>query len=309
MSCCPSGRPDAAPPRQATTFDTREGDTGRPDPVRFEGGRSHVGANRAEIPGDGESPMRKVRLAPFRLDPLTVTNDRFAAFVQATGHVTDAERYGWSAVFGGLMAPDRAAQMPASDQTPWWIRVDGATWQQPEGPGSDLSGREDHPVTHVGWADAQAFARWAGGRLPTEAEWEHAARDGAAPKRFPWGDAEPDEAGDLCNIWQGRFPTHNTCADGYYGTAPAQSFAPTPSGLFNMAGNVWEWTADSYQVRSLAKAAKARNLVARRQTQKVLKGGSFLCHISYCYRYRIAARSGVDADTSASNVGFRVAYD
>ncbi len=274
----------------------------------FPGGRSFVGTGAPVIRADGEGPCRAVRLTAFGIDTVAVTNERFSAFINSTGYRTDAERYGWSAVFGRLLPP---GTQPAgtSVQTPWWLKVDGAFWAHPEGPGSDLDGRWDHPVTHVSWADARAFTDWAGGRLPTEAEWEHAACAGDAPRRFPWGEEEPDDSTVFCNIWQGRFPERNTCLDGFYGTAPAESFAPNPAGLFNMAGNVWEWTADFFRVNSLNKAAAARNRTARKRRQKVLKGGSFLCHASYCYRYRIAARSGIDSDSSASNVGFRIAYD
>lgn len=276
--------------------------------AEFGGGRSFVGTDDRVIHADGEGPRRPVRLSRFRIETLAVTNTRFAAFVDATGYRTEAERFGWSAVFAGLLPPE-ARPSGASARTPWWVRVEGACWAHPEGPGTGLGDRMDHPVTHVSWADAAAFAEWMGGRLPTEAEWEHAARAGSAPRRFPWGADEPDDSTVHCNIWQGRFPEQNTCLDGYYGTAPAESFAPNPAGLYNMAGNVWEWVADTFRVKSLSRAAKERNRAARDRHQKVLKGGSFLCHASYCYRYRIAARSGVDADSSASNVGFRVAYD
>lgn len=280
-----------------------------PDRIAFAGGRSFVGTDRPVIKADGEGPKRPVRLASFAIEAETVTNTRFATFVAATGFRTEAERFGWSAVFRGLL-PDGAMPVVAARDTPWWMRIDGACWSSPEGPGSDLAGREDHPAVQISWADAAAFADWSGGRLPTEAEWEHAARSGSdADIRFPWGDAEPDDATIHCNIWQGRFPEENTLADGWYGTAPARSFDPNPSGMFNASGNVWEWTADAYSVRSVSKAAKIRNERARSGRQRVLKGGSFLCHASYCYRYRIAARSGNDADSAASNVGFRVAYD
>ena len=276
--------------------------------VEFSGGRSFVGTDDPVIRADGEGPRRVVNLTAFGIETVTVTNARFAEFITATGYRTEAERFGWSAVFSGLL-PSGSQPSGTSAETPWWVSMEGTAWAHPEGPDSGLDGRWDHPVTHVSWADARAFAEWAGGRLPTEAEWEHAARAGGETRRFPWGEQEPDDCTVLCNIWQGRFPAQNTCLDGYYGTAPAESFAPNLAGLFNMAGNVWEWTADAFRVKSLARAAATRNRTARDRLQKVLKGGSFLCHASYCYRYRIAARSGVDSDSSASNVGFRVAYD
>lgn len=277
--------------------------------IAIPGGRSIIGTDAPAIPIDGEGPERRVTLRPFALEATTVTNARFADFVAATGYVTEAERFGWSAVFRGDPDSVRAARR-AGSALPWWHRVDGVSWHAPEGPGSSIKERMDHPVVQVSWNDARAFAAWVGGRLPSEAEWEHAARGGAARRRFPWGDTEPDdEAAIFCNIWQGRFPDENTLADGYERTAPAQSFAPNPLGLYNMAGNVWEWTADPFRIRSLSRAAKARNADARQHNEKVLKGGSFLCHISYCYRYRIAARMAMTPDSASSNTGFRVAYD
>ncbi len=277
--------------------------------VAFEGGRSFVGTDDPEIQIDGEGPKRSVKLQPFSIETVTVTNDRFAEFVAATGYRTEVERIGWSAVFVGLLPEGHPDLHLGAPETPWWIRVEGACWNQPEGPGSDFAARADHPVTHVSWNDAVAFAAWAGGRLPSEAEWEHAARGGAGDRRFSWGDEEPDDDRIYCNIWQGEFPGRNSCADGYYGTAPARSFAPSPAGLYNLEGNVWEWMADPFRVRSLSRQAKLRTEQAAASRQKVLKGGSFLCHKSYCYRYRIAARTAASEDSSASNVGFRIAFD
>ncbi len=257
---------------------------------------------------DGEGPTRRVTLRPFRIDAHAVTNRRFAAFVAATGYRTDAERFGWSFVFHAFLPPGRSSEAPP--EAPWWRKVDGACWSAPEGPDSNVAARLDHPVVHVSWTDAAAFAAWANGRLPTEAEWEHAAKGGNDKARFPWGDAEPDDhSTDLCNIWQGVFPHRNTATDGYIGTAPVESFAPNGFGLFNMCGNVWEWCADSFRVRSLSSVAKVRNRAAQAESERVMKGGSYMCHRSYCYRYRIAARSGRSPDTSAGHTGFRVAYD
>ncbi|HTN63996.1 MAG TPA: formylglycine-generating enzyme family protein [Devosia sp.] len=276
--------------------------------IRIKGGTSFVGTRAPEIPQDGEGPEREVMLADFGLEAQTVTVARFAEFVAATSYVTEAERFGWSAVFFGDQAHLNAAAA-AGAALLWWHRVEGAFWREPEGPDSSTAQRLDHPATQVSWADANAFARWVGGRLPTEAEWEHAARGGTDPRRFPWGNVEPDDETVFANIWQGKFPHHNTLADGYERTAPSRSFEPNPLGFYNMAGNVWEWTHDPFRIRSLSGQARLRNTQALSYSEKVLKGGSFLCHISYCYRYRIAARMALSPDSAASNVGFRVAYD
>ena len=173
-----------------------------------------------------------------------------------------------------------------------------------------MSKRADHPVTHIAWEDAQAFAQWAGGRLPTEAEWEHAARGGLEDPRFPWGDEEPNDRDFFpCNIFQGQFPSQNTCAEGWRGTSPVTAFKPNGAGLHNMAGNVWERTAEPFHIRSAGRTAKIRNQHARQNNEKLMKGGCFLCHISYCYRYRIAARLATEADSGGCSAGMRVFYD
>jgi formylglycine-generating enzyme required for sulfatase activity len=249
-----------------------------------------------------------VRLRPFGIGRYAVTNAEFGEFVASTGHVTDAERFGWSYVFH-LFLPDRGQSFEKPVHAPWWRIVHGACWRRPEGPDSRLDDRHDHPVAHVSWNDAAAFASWAGGRLPSEAEWEFAASGGLDSPKFPWGDVEPDEDVVRCNIWQGEFPDRNTGADGFLGTAPVASFEPNGYGLYNMAGNVWEWCADAFLVRSVSKPAKDRNRQARAENEKILKGGSYLCHRSYCYRYRVAARTGRSPDTSAGHTGFRIAVD
>ncbi|MHB2169699.1 formylglycine-generating enzyme family protein [Alsobacter sp. R-9] len=277
------------------------------DVVRFDGGPSFIGTDRPALKADGEGPRRPIRLKPFGMERFAVTNRRFAAFVEATGFVTEAETFGWSFVFQTFL--DARLSAPAPIDTPWWRKIDGASWRHPEGAGSSIEGREDHPVVHVSWNDAQAFATWCGGRLPTEAEWEHAARGGPEDRRFPWGEEEPDDQHPLCNIWQGRFPDLNTAVDGFAGTAPVDAFAPNPAGLFNTVGNVWEWCQDPFRTRSLTRAGRERDRQAAAETERVMKGGSYLCHISYCYRYRVAARLGRHPNTSTGHVGFRVAYD
>lgn len=308
MTCCPSRFGPSAPARSAKEGLARDATDAVPDDaVRLPGGRTTVGTNDSILPRDGEKPARVVRVRPFAIDRAAVTVARFRDFVAATGYQTEAERYGWSFVFHGFLRdPDRHAPLPRAD---WWRAVDGATWAHPEGPHSNTDGREDHPVTHVSHTDALAFAAWAGGRLPTEAEWEHAAQGGLNGAKFPWGDVEPDDTDHLpCNIWQGRFPISNTGADGYLGTAPARSYAPNGYGLFNMVGNAWEWTSDPFRIRSLSKAAKAVRAAVAGETRFVVKGGSYLCHRSYCYRYRIAARSSNTPDSTTGHTGFRLAY-
>lgn len=240
------------------------------------------------FPDDAEGPVREVELAPFAIAAHAVTNEQFAAFVEATQHVTNAERFGTSFVFAGLL-PDDFPPTRAVAQAPWWRAVDGAQWRRPDGPGSSLEGRADHPVVHVSWTDARAYCRWADVRLPTETEWEYAARGGLVQKLYPWGDDLTPGGEHRCNIWQGTFPTHNTLEDGYLGTAPVDAFPPNGFGLHNTSGNVWEWCADWF-VRGA----------------KVIRGGSYLCHHSYCNRYRVAARSRNTPDTSTGHMGFRV---
>ena len=253
--------------------------------------------------------MRKMDLAAYSIDRFAVSVERFGEFAEATGYQTDAERLGWSYVFKGLIdVPERIEIFGRSDGAEWWWAVRGANWRLPVGDKASPC-MPGHPATHMSWNDAVAFAVWTGGRLPSELEWEHAARGGTANIRYPWGDDEPDDETVFCNIWQGSFPEVNTVKDGYLGTAPVDAFAPNSAGLYNMAGNVWEWTADPFRVRSLKSRAQKRNTVAKRNKERVTKGGSFLCHASYCWRYRIAARSGRAPDSSSSNTGFRLAYD
>lgn len=277
--------------------------------VTIPGGRTEVGTNTSLLPQDGEGPARQTKLRPFRLGETAVTNAEFADFVAATGYVTEAQRYGWSYVFH-LFVPANLPILGNARGTDWWLGVEGASWNRPEGPGSDVQGRHDHPVVHVSWNDATAFAEWAGGRLPTEAEWEHAAKGGRRGATYPWGDLEPnDDKAFYCNIWQGEFPHNNTGLDGFVGTAPARSFSPNGYGLFNMSGNCWEWTADLFRIRSLKRDATSLNAQAIAHKERVLKGGSYLCHRSYCHRYRIAGRIGNTPDSTTGHIGFRMAFD
>lgn len=246
---------------------------------------------------DREGPPRRVALDAFHI-ALTETSHRdFAAFVDATGHVTTAEAYGWSFVFESqLTAEADAASSECAADTPWWIKVPGASWRAPRGPGSE--GDPEHPVVHVSWDDANAFCEWAGGgRLPSEAEWEAAAAGGADSAHvFPWGSDLLDDGGvHRCNIWQGEWPQRNSADDGFAHTAPVKSMrAQNDLGLHHMVGNVWEWTADAWD-----------GVEANHRTKK---GGSFLCHETSCYRYRTKARSSNDARSSTSNLGFRCAW-
>ena len=267
-----------------------------------------LGAAKPLLQYDGEG-QRRARVDDVRIDDVAATNRLFADFVAQTRYVTDAERFGWSYVFQSFVDPARSYARVAGSE--WWCRVDGARWDAPEGPGSSLDGREDLPVVHVSWHDAAACAQWAGGRLPTEAEWEAAAQGGADDGRvYPWGNRPPDDESFFpCNIWQGRFPQSDDGRDGHRGLAPARSFPPNGLGLFNMVGNCWEWTGDIFSVRSLKKGVKEFNVKNRRERQMVLKGGSYLCHASYCHRYRIAARIRNTRDTSTGHTGFRLAFD
>ena len=243
----------------------------------------------AAYPEDGEGPVRAASVEAFAIGATTVTVAEFAAFVADTGYRTDAEEHGSSLVFAGLLPGDLREASPAVAEAPWWRQVDGSTWFSPEGPGSSVADHADHPVTHVSQRDALAYADWVGGRLPTEVEWEYAARGGLDQQPYPWGAVREPEGVPRMKTFTGTFPDGPVSE---VGTEPATAFSPNGFGLHNMTGNVWEWTASTFEGRDGA---------------PVLRGGSYLCHDSYCRRYRTSARTSSSADTSLGHTGFRLA--
>jgi sulfatase modifying factor 1 len=291
--------------------------------IAIPGGRLLMGSD--EYYRD-EGPVHEREVAPFRLDAHPVTNEEYAAFVDATGYVTVAERELDPADFPGAdpadMVPGSMVFTPTAgpvdlrDWRQWWRWQPGAYWREPEGPGSSIDERMRHPVVHVSFEDAGAYATWAGKRLPTETEWEWAARGGLVGARFAWGDEERPDGRLMANSWQGRFPFLNTGAEGWVGTSPVGTFAPNGYGLVDMAGNTWEWTTDFYTSRHAVPGATGvdagarTNLLAATPTgesRRVLKGGSQLCSPEYCLRYRPAARSPQSDDTAMTHIGFRCA--
>ena len=275
--------------------------------VDIPGGKGLIGTSHPWLKDDGEGPLRKTRLAPFKMSATQITNADFADFVDATGYQSDAEKYGWSFVFH-TQVPKAAKVDKYIPNAPWWGGVDGAYWRQISGPFGPQDCQPDHPAVHISFNDACAYCQWVGGRLPCEAEWEHAARGGLGDVRYPWGDQDPDDVAHFpCNIWQGDFPNHNSGKDGFLTTAPVRSFAPNGYGLYQMAGNCWDWTADDFRIRSLKRTIQAK--AAAMKGYKTIKGGSFLCHKSYCTRYRIAARTGNSPSSSSSHTSFRVVFD
>ncbi|GIH98567.1 formylglycine-generating enzyme family protein [Planobispora takensis] len=303
--CAPPGGPDGEPVRNGVPA-TPAADPPAHDDVALPGGVFAMGDAFGEgYPADGETPVHAVRLEPFRVDVTAVTVRRFAAFVAATGYRTEAEVYGSSAVFHQALAAERADVLGAVAAAPWWLRVRGADWSHPYGPLSDVAGLQDHPVVHVSWSDALAYCAWAGRRLPTEAEWEYAARGGLAGRRFAWGDETTPDGRWMCNIWQGRFPRVNTGEDGWLATAPVRSYPPNGFGLYEVAGNVWEWCADWFSPSYYARSPERAPQGPESGEHRVMRGGSYLCHRSYCHRYRVAARSSNTPESSSGNCGFR----
>ena len=232
----------------------------------------------------------------------------FLQFVRDLEYITEAERFGNSFVMYNLISAELNEQINQSvASAPWWLKVDGANWYQPEGPDSNVSLRWHHPVTHVSWTDAATYCEWRQTRLPSEAEWEKAARGGLADRLFPWGNKEMPSGQHYTNIWQGVFPDDNTAEDGHVSTAPVGQFPSNKFGLYDMAGNVWEWVQDDWYIPG--KEQVTRGATEGVGPDKVMKGGSFACHRDYCYRYRCASRTKNTADSSAVHIGFRCARD
>ena len=277
--------------------------------VALPGGLFLMGTDSAEsFPADGEGPVRPVTLSAFSIEKFPVTNRRFLKFADETHYMTEAERFGWSFVFWASIPKKRFGSVVEDtvQATPWWCKVPGANFRSPEGPGSDIRSRMNHPAVHVSWNDANAFCRWAGLRLPTEAEWEYAARGGLEQKLYPWGDKLRPAGEHRCNIWQGDFPTEDTGDDGFKGTCPVDAFPPNGYGLYSLAGNAWDWCADWFGTAH-GEIEATNPSGPDSGTARVMKGGSFLCHKSYCNRYRVAARTSNTPDSSASNISFRCA--
>lgn len=305
------------------------------DTVLVPAGTYFVGTDDPQVPGDFETPRVRVILSsPFLIDRYETSNALFASFVSATAYVTDSERFGWSFVFEhspSLSSDIRESITESVYGAEWWLPVPNASWFRPFGGSRTIRdlGLSDHPVVHVSWNDARAYCSWSGGRLPSEEEWEIAARGGKANRTYPWGhrwwDGEAEEVGassdslsssrsgrrHRANTWQGRFPTSNTGLDGYVETAPVDAFGEQNLyGMYNVVGNAWEWVSDDwYRGRPRTSGGQSPRNTESENPEKVKKGGSYMCHKSYCFRYRVAARSQNSADSASGNLGFRCAYD
>lgn len=282
--------------------------------VKLAGGDFLMGSEGSEAWfADGEGPVREVTLSSFWIDETAITNSAFDEFVRATGYATEAEKFGWSFVHHSQLTDD--ARIQYADRRvrglEWWYGIPGATWREPLGPGRNIDdlGRADHPVVHLSWNDANAYARWAGKRLPTEAEWEYAARGGHSQQIYPWGDELTPNGEHRCNIWQGEFPKVDIGEDGFTGTAPTRSFPANGYGLYNMTGNVWEWIFDWFNPNYPRHSPRKNPTGPDKSSRRGMRGGSYLCHASYCNRYRCSARSSNTPDTSAGHLGFRCVAD
>ncbi len=311
-SCCAPGRPPGGSSDAERAGSTEPpAETGSPDLTfaTIPAGRFVMGTDDPRgYADDGEGPPHRIDLDSYVMGVHTVTNRDFAAFIDDTAYRTTAEEIGTSFVFAGLLADDFPATRAVA-AAPWWREVHGADWHRPEGPGSTVDGRETHPVVHVSWYDAVAYCDWAGLRLPTEAEWERAARGPEDGHHFPWGDEREPDGEHRMNVFQGRFPQRDTGDDGWVGTCPVGSFPANDFGLFETTGNVWEWCSDWFAPDSYRRSPDRSPVGPHKGVARVMRGGSYLCHESYCWRYRVDSRSANTPDSSAGNVGFRVAGD
>lgn len=290
-----------------------EGDEGLLDLMKHENdykrmtmipeGHYKLGAKTPIFPADHELERDAILEDNFYLDKYEVSNKDFEEFVKATKYITDAEKFGDSFVFKAFL--DEETQKKYHDfrvaAAPWWYKINGSDWRHPFGPASSIDEMMDHPVVHVSWRDAKKFCEWRGKRLPTESEWEVACRGGKRGRLFPWGDSFMPKGDHLMNIWQGEFPDGNTMEDGFAGTSPVDSFKQNGYDLYNIVGNVWEWTSTYWNPND------EDDEQSETPPNRVKKGGSYMCHHSYCYRYRCAARSQNTEDSSSGNLGFRCA--
>lgn len=317
---------------KAGSLPLKQGKVDHEGMIYIAGGTFLMGATDQEGRPD-EYPQHEVQLSPFWMDATEVTNARFARFVQETGYITTAERVpDWEELKKqlppGTPRPPDSVLVAASlvfsppvkvqgldDPSQWWVWKKNANWRQPEGAGSSIKGKENYPVVHVSWDDAQAYCHWAGKRLPTEAEWEYAARGGLREATYPWGNERPEKGKPKANTWQGNFPVQNVSRDGFPLLAPVKQYAPNGYGLFDMAGNVWEWCSDWYHPE-YAQTLKGTAVNPQGASQsydpmepgvpkRVVRGGSYLCNASYCKGYRVTARMKTSPDTGLSHTGFR----
>jgi formylglycine-generating enzyme required for sulfatase activity len=334
IASCETALPKRFPPAVKSKAAADSGKSASHDGMMWiKGGTFSMGAADSEGRSD-EYPLHTVTVDGFWMDATEVTNAAFATFVEATSYVTTAERApDWEEikkqlpagtpkpadsllVAASIVFVSPAHQVSLHEAGQWWSWKKGANWRQPQGPGSNIKGKENYPVVHISWDDANAYARWAGKRLPTEAEWELAARGGVRDQPYPWGTQHPEQGGAKANTWQGVFPSRNTGWDKYERAAPVKSFAPNAFGLYDMAGNVWEWCSDWYRpdyyrqgvATSLANPQGPGNGYDPEEPtipKRVVRGGSFLCHDSYCSGYRVSARMKTSPDTSLEHTGFR----